>query len=72
METKKENALINFMLNTLNVLYPNHHEFPFSEIQDIDENEGDESENLNKFSEDHLRAYYMKKDINIIKNQRIF
>jgi hypothetical protein len=56
----------------LNTLYPNHDEYTFEEIRDIDENEGDESEKLNEYHIDHLRAYYMKKDINRLKGQRVW
>ena len=68
----KEQAMINFMINTLNVVYPNHREYPFEELRIIEETEGDESEKWNEYSECIQRAYWMKRDIEILKGEKIF
>ena len=68
----KEEAQINFMINTLNAMFPLHNEYPFEELRTIEETEGAESEKWNDYSEDVQRAYWMKRDIEIIKGSRIF
>lgn len=72
MTDKERDALVNFMINTLNSVHPYHDEYPFAEIREIDELEGDESQNLNKYADYILRAFYMKKDIEIIRGHKIW
>jgi hypothetical protein len=68
----KDQAILNFMINTLNAVYPLHNEFPFSELREIEENEGDESEKWQEYPEHVIRAYWMKRDIEIISNNTIY
>ena len=43
----KDQATLNFMINTLMAVYPQHSEYPFEELRAIEETEGDESERWN-------------------------
>jgi len=72
MKPKERNALCNFMINVLNCTFPNHGEYPFAELRDIEETEGDESDRFNKYPEYVQRAYWMKRDIEIIKGYQIY
>ena len=63
--TKKEKAILNFMINTLMDIHPQHSEYPFEELRIIEETEGDESEKWNEYPEYVQRAYWMKRDIEI-------
>lgn len=67
----KEEAILNFMINTLNVIYPEHAKFPFSELRNIEEYEGDESDKWNKYPNHVQRAYWMKRNIEIVSNGNI-
>lgn len=67
----KEQATLNFMINTLNAVYPQHAEYPFAELRDIEEYEGDESEKWNEYPDYVQRAYWMKRDIEIVSGGNV-
>lgn len=47
-KTERE-ALQCFMINTLNAIFPNHNEYPFNELRNIEESEGDESDKFDQY-----------------------
>lgn len=60
--TKKDQAVSQFMYQTLETLYPHWREYPFQEMRAIEDQEVDESETLeNNYAEHILRAYWMKR-----------
>lgn len=70
-EMTKEQAILKFMINTLNAVYPNHYEYPFEELRFIEETEGDESEKWNEYPEYVQRAYWMKRAIEVISDGNV-
>ena len=67
----KEKAMLNFMINTLMAVYPQHSEYPFEELRLIEETEGDESDKWNDYPEYVHRAYWMKRDIEIVSGGKV-
>lgn len=65
----KEKAMLNFMINTLMAVYPQHSEYPFEELRKIEETEGDESNKWLNYPEHVQRAYWMKRDIEIVQEE---
>lgn len=68
----KDEATLSFMINTLMAVYPQHSEYPFETLRIIEETEGYESEKWNDYADYILRAYWMKRDIEIIAGRKIF
>ena len=62
----ERDALQCFMFNTLNAIFPNHTEYPFEVLRQIEEDEGDESDKFYQYGEDVRRAYWMKRSIEAI------
>jgi len=67
----KGKAMLNFMINTLMAVYPQHSEYPFEELRTIEEIEGDESDKWNEYPEYVQRAYWMKRDIEIVSGGNV-
>ena len=63
MKKAKREALQCFMINTVNMIFPNHNEYPFEELRQIEELEGDESNRFDQYDKNVLRAYWMKRSI---------
>ena len=72
MNELEKKALAVFMYAVLNTLYPNFTEYPFDEIERVYETYGDESEEFAKFPEYQVRAFLMKRSIEVIRGERRF
>jgi hypothetical protein len=71
MNEKEKTAILTFMLNVLNTLYPDHDIYPFEDLRIIDKTEGSKSKKWNKYSDNTQRAYWIKKSIEIISDGKI-
>lgn len=71
MTKEERRAIQGFMINALNAIFPNHNEYPFAELRDIEENEGDESDKFDQYGENVLRAYWMKRHIETISGGNV-
>lgn len=71
MTQKEKNALANFMINTVAILYPDRNEYPLKEMKNIEETEGDESKSWDNYPDYVRRAYWMIRDIEIITGNSI-
>jgi len=40
IELIKEKAILDFMINTLRAVFPHHYEYPYQELKEIEEAEG--------------------------------
>ena len=67
----KDEALINFMVNAVSMIFPYQSTYPYEELRRIEEIEGEDSERWNEYSDKVQRCYWMKRDIEIISNGRI-
>lgn len=71
MTKQEREAIQGFMINALNAIFPNHNEYPFAELREIEETEGDESERWNEFGENVQHAYWMKRNLETISGGNI-
>jgi hypothetical protein len=69
-KTTKDQAVLNFMVNTLNAIYPRHREYPFKELRIIEETDGELSEKWKNYPDFVITAYWMKRDIEIFSDNR--
>jgi len=66
MTKEDRDAITTFMINAVDAIFPNHREYPFHELREIEESEGDESQRWENYSREIIRAYWMKRQIEII------
>lgn len=72
MTDPERRALCSFMLNVLEEMFPDHKEYPFRKLKGIELYEGDESEKFNDYPKHMLRAYWIKRSIEIIEGNEIW
>ena len=72
MNELEKKALAAFMHAGLNTLYPDFTEYPFDEIERVYKSYGDESEEFAKLPEYQVRAFFMKRSIDVISGERRF
>ena len=67
----KDQANIIFMMNTLESVYPDHTNYPFETLREIEETEGEDGPGWNDYADYVIRAYWMKRAIEIASDGTI-
>lgn len=71
-DSTEKQALFNFMINTVNMLFADHKHFPLDKMRQIEAQKGISSDSFNDFRPDWICAYMMLRDIEIIYDKKLF
>ena len=70
MNESERKALTTFMYMVFKTLHPNYDEYPLNKIERIYEEYSDESEEFSKFPDYQVKAFFMKRAIEVIRGEK--